>query len=460
MKKMDCDIAVLGGGPAGYVAAIRAVQLGAKAILIEEKDLGGVCMNVGCIPTKALLKTSETAVCIKRSRELGIESHIDSIDWNLAVDRKNRVVKNLNIGIEQLLREKGVVVIKGRGNVESEHKLLVQTAEEVVEINCQNLILATGASPMIPPIQGIHLDGVITSNEALNLDSLPQSMAIIGAGVIGLEFAAMLLPLGVKIIVIESEDRILKNEDSEIAAELLKIMKRQGVSFKLSAAVTKIEKTQEGLAIAYTCGEKEYVQAAGKVLVAVGRKLNSDIFPQLPLVIENGAVMVDEHMETNIRGVYAAGDLIGGKLLAHLAFMEGRVAAENALGINTKINYNAVPSCIYTDPEVASVGMNEEAAKKGGLSPKVGRFDFRNNGRALTLSERDGFVKVIADEENTIIGAQILGANASELISELTLALALKAKANDLADLIHPHPALGEAIWEACADILGRAIHK
>ena len=460
MKKTDCRIAILGGGPAGYVAAIRAAQLGAKVILVEENALGGVCMNIGCIPTKALLKTAETAASVKKAKEFGIDSRIENINWNIAVDRKNRIVRNLNIGIEQLLREKGVIVIKGRGLVTADRKILVETAEEPVEVSCEKLILTTGAAPLIPPIKGIDSGGVITSTDALRFDSLPESIVIIGAGVIGLEFAAMLLPLGVRITVIEQQDRILPNEDAEIAAELLKIMKRQGVSFKLSAAITEIKTTDDGLAVLYTVGEKEFTQSSENVLVAVGRKLNSDLFQSSGINIEKGAVVVDENMETNIEGIYAAGDLTGGKLLAHLAFMEGRVAAENAMGIRSRVNYNAVPSCIYTSPEAASVGMTEDEARLAGISIKVGRFDFRNNGRALTLGEREGFVKVIADQDDTIIGAQILGANASELISELTLAVTLKAKANDLADMIHPHPALGEAIAEACGDILGRAIHK
>lgn len=459
-KDISAEIGILGGGPAGYVAAIRAAQLGAKVTLIEDKELGGVCMNRGCIPTKALLRTSETAAFIKRSKEFGLDSHIENTNWSVAVDRKNRVVKNLNIGLEQLLSAKGITIIKGRGTVESDRKIIVQTAEETIEVSCEKMILTTGAVPLLPAIKGIDSEGVITSNEALTLDVLPENMVIIGAGVIGLEFASMFNSLGVKVTVIELQESILPDQDSEVAAELLKIMKRQGVSFKLSASVKEIQKTGDGLTVSYVVGEKAFVQSCEKVLVAVGRKLNSDMFQNLPMHIEKGAVVVNENMETNIKGVYAAGDLVGGKLLAHLAFMEGRVAAENALGCSSKVNYNAVPTCIYTNLEVASVGITEDEAKQSGISVKVGRFDFRNNGRALTLGEREGFVKVIASQDNVIIGGQILGVNASEMISELTLAITLKAKADDLADMIHPHPALGEAVWEACGDILGRAIHK
>ncbi|WP_434512050.1 dihydrolipoyl dehydrogenase [Desulfitobacterium sp. AusDCA] len=460
MKKTNCTLAVLGGGPAGYVAAIRSAQLGAEVVIIEEKDLGGVCLNRGCIPTKALLKTSEIATTIKRSKEFGLESTIKDKNWNVAVDRKNRVVKNLNAGLEQILQSRGVTILRGKGTVLSDRKLLVQTDVEPIEVNCEKMILTTGAVPLIPPIRGIDLEDVISSHEALSLYFLPESMIIIGAGVIGLEFAAMFSHVGVKVTVIELQDKILPNEDHEIAAELLKIMKRRGISFKLSASVIDIQKEVGGLSVTYLMGKKEFTQSCEKVLVAVGRKLNSDIFEKLSLNIVKGAVVVDENMETNLKGVYAAGDVVGGKQLAHLAFMEGKVAAENALGFTSKVNYNAVPSCIYTYPEVASVGMTEEEAKQKGISVKVGRFDFRNNGRALTLGEREGFVKVIANQDNIIIGGQILGLNASEMISELTLAITLKAKADDLADMIHPHPSLSEAIWEACGDLLGRAIHQ
>lgn len=459
-QELSVDIGILGGGPAGYVAAIRASQLGAKVALVEEKELGGVCLNVGCIPTKALLKSAETASGIKKSKEFGVSSQIDGIDWNVAANRKNRVVKMLRAGVGQLLRAKDVTVLQGKGTVSTKNKISVQTTDGVVSVNCKKMILAAGAAPMLPRIKGIDSDGVITSDEALSMNALPESMVIIGAGVIGLEFANMLNSAGVKVTVLEQMDRILPTADSEVAAELLKIMKRQGIKFKLSASVTEIHRTQDSLSVSYTMNEKSLDQPCEKVLVAVGRKLNMQAFQDLRLKTKNGALVVNESMKTSIKGVYAAGDIIGGKLLAHLSFMEGKVAAENAMGIPSKVNYNAVPACVYTNPEVASVGMAEDAAKQAGTAVKVGRFNFRNNGRALTLGEREGFVKIIADQDDTIIGGQILGSHASEMISELTLAITLKAKASDLADMIHPHPALSEAIWEACADIMGRAIHK
>ena len=453
---------MLGGGPAGYIAAIRASQLGAEVVLIENRELGGVCLNRGCIPTKALLKTSEVVYTIKKSKEFGIDSNISAINWNVSNERKNRVVKNLNMGLEQLLPTKGIKVLKGKGFIKNQKRILVSTSEGEVEICTKKIIITTGSKPLIPSIQGINHAGVITSNEALNLTEVPKSIAIIGAGAIGLELATMFSSLGSKVTIIEMKDKILPYEDNEISTELLKIMKRQRINFKLSASVKEINQAETTLELIYSEKDKESSVLCEKVLVAIGRKLNCDSeeFKNLGLNIEKGAILVDENMETNINGIYAAGDVIGGKLLAHLSFIEGKVAAENALGIQSRVNYAAVPACVYTNPEVASIGINEDEAARLGMEIKIGRFSLRNNGRALTLGEREGFVKIITLKDNTIIGCQILGVNASEMISEITLAITLKVKADILADMIHPHPSLSESIWEACADASGRSLHK
>ena len=455
-------IAILGGGPAGYVAAIRAAGLGAEVVLVEKGELGGVCLNVGCIPTKTLLKSSELYNNIQQSKEFGIDASQSKMDWNISTERKNRVVKNLNRGLENILPHKGIKIIKGIGTIINSKKILVVTCESEVEVNCEKLIIASGSAPLIPNIEGINSTGVITSTDALSLNKLPDSVVIIGGGAIGLEFATMFSSIGVKTTIIEMKNKVLPIEDSEVSTELMKIMKRKGIGFKLSAAVKQIRQSEDGLEVIYSIKDKTESVSCGNVLLAIGRKLNSesDWVKTLGLHIENGAVVVNDRMETNVSGVYAAGDIVGGKLLAHLAFMEGKTAAENALGIESMLNYNAVPACIYTNPEIASVGISEEEAIKNGIKIKTGRFNLRNNGRALSLGEREGFVKIIADENNIIIGGKIMGHNASEIISEVTLAITLKAKADSLADMIHPHPSLSEAIWEACAEIAGRSIHK
>ncbi len=462
MKELEVQLAILGGGPAGYVAAIRAAQLGATVALIEERELGGTCLNRGCIPSKALLKTSEVAHLIGKAKEFGVAAALNDVAWNLAVARKDRVVKNLRLGLEHLMKLNGINLIQGRGRIESSRRILVATGDEDATINCEKLIITTGSEPLLPEIEGIYLDGVITSDEALELQEIPDRLVIIGAGAIGLEFATMFNSAGSRVTVVEILNGILPQLDRDVADELLKVMKRQGIKFQLGSRVQKITGDSGELAVVIEGNGVEATVQATTVLVAVGRKPRSfseDILA-LGLRIDNGRIVVDEHMETSIKGVYAAGDVIGGQLLAHLAFAEGRTAAQNALGFPSKLNYDAVPSCVYTDPEVAAVGMSETEAQRNGYETACGRFYFRNNGRALCKGERDGLVKVITDKKTGIVlGAQILGDSAAEMISEITLAITLGAKAEALSDMIHPHPTLSEAIMEACGDAVGRAIH-
>lgn len=456
-QELSVQIAVLGGGPAGYVAAIRAAQLGADVVVIEKKDLGGVCMNAGCIPTKALLESSHMAVSVNHSKEFGVDSCLNGIPWNQAVARKNRIVKNLNSGLEYLMKSNGIQVLNGIGTVLSPNKILVERAETSTTVNCGKLILATGSSPLRPDIPGINFPCVITSNEALDLETIPEHLGIIGGGVIGVEFASMFREAGSKVTILEKMNQLLPSEDEAVFAGLYKNLKRQGIGVKLGVTVIAI---QPDGTVVYETGEKQQSVFFDLILVAAGRTLNTESFQTLDLSLEHGSVRVNEYLETGITGVYAAGDVIGGKLLAHLAFMEGKTAAENAMGMNHILNRRAVPACVYTTPEIAAVGLSEKEAAALGIQVKTGEFLFRNNGRALTLGEREGFVKVITDEDNVILGGEIFGSTASELISELTLAVTLNVKADVLADMIHPHPSLSEAIWEACGDVCGRAIHK
>jgi len=463
MSRIETNIAVLGGGPAGYVAAIRAAQLGAEVVLIEEKELGGVCLNRGCIPTKSLLRNSEVSHLVQKSKEYGIDTKIEQVDWTSAWSRKERVVKNLRMGLEHLIAANKITLVKGKGSVINPKEIMVETDEEPITVCCRNLIITVGSEPAIPNIAGIGLSGVITSNEALELKEIPRSLAIVGAGVIGLEFADMFSSVGTKVTVIEMEDRVLPAEDKELAEELFKVLKRKGIGFRLGAQVKEIKDEEESLKIIIEEKNKETVLNAEKILAAVGRRLRtySPDLLNLGIKIVNGSIAVNEKMETGVPGVYAAGDAVGGKLLAHLAYAEGRVAVENALGRETRLNYDAVPSCVYTHPEIASVGLNEQEAQRRGKTVKIGRFDLRHNGRALTMGERDGFVKVVVDANTgVILGGQILGSQASEMISELTLAVTLGVKAEILMEMIHPHPTLSEAVMEACGDAVGRSIHK
>ncbi len=460
-KEMKSEIVVLGGGPAGYAAALRAAQLGAQVILIEEKKVGGTCLNEGCIPTKTLLRSSGLAAEIKHAKEFGLEAHLDNIHWDSATKRKDRVVKMLQSGVAQLLKARGVTVLLGHGEVQSPETVLVHAEDEIITVQCKKLILATGAIPLLPPIPGVELEGVWTSTDALSLEHIPDRVVIIGAGVIGLEFASILSPLGTKVTVVEQQSNILPGVDEEVTAELLKYMKRQGISVWLSTSVQSIRSSEHGLTVLCQKADGSTEIECGGVLVAVGRKLSTESFHALPLKMERGAVWVDDTMETSLPGVYAVGDVTGGKLLAHLAFTKGMIAAEHAVkGASDRHNSATIPACIYTTPEIASVGMTEKEAEAKGIMVKVGRFAFRSNGRALSLGQREGFVKVIAGEDNRIIGGHILGAEASEVISELSLAVALGLKVEDLACVIHPHPSLSEAVWEACLEILDEPFHQ
>ena len=461
-NELNVDIAITGGGPAGYVAAIRASQLGATVALIEEREIGGTCLNRGCIPTKALLKTSESVYNIKKFKEIGINLSASSINWETAVNRKDRIVKSLRMGLEGLMAKNKIHYIKGKAFIKSPNLVVVNSDNESSIINCKKMIITMGSEPYVPDIPGINQEGVITSDEALELKEIPKNLVIIGGGIIGLEFATMFNSVGSKVTIVEMLEKLLPNEDAELGEELLKLMKRQGIKFKLGAKLKNISK-DEGLQVSIDDQGTESVLEANLILIAVGRKLKSfsDDIEALEISIKDKAICVNENMETNIKGVYAAGDVIGGKLLAHLSFAEGKTAAENALGINSKINYDAVPSCVYTMPEVATVGINELEAINRGIEVKTGRFDFRNNGRALCINEREGYVKVVIDKiSGVIIGGQILGEKASEMISELTLAVTLKLKADLLSQVIHPHPTLSEAIMEACGDAVDKAIHK
>lgn len=462
-REVDVEVAILGGGPAGYLAAVRAAQLGARVVIVEQDQFGGVCLNRGCIPTKALLRTVELAALARKGQEFGIVGPPPMVDWTAAHSRKNRVVKSLRQGVEYLLHKDAITIIKGQGLIVDSKLLSVETAEGKVTVHCKKILVATGSQAIRPNIPGMDSSLVLTSDEILSLEEVPKQLTIIGGGAIGLEFAQMFNGLGSKVSVIEMADQVLPQEDAEIATEVLKILKRQGVKVNLSSAVTDVAFDASGAKVMFQTQGKDGMVEADTVLLAVGRKpaVPAELIALGAATGRQGALIVNAQMETSLQGIYAAGDVTGGKLLAHKAYAEGRVAVENALGGSNTLNYNAIPSCVYLQPELASVGLDEKTAAMQGHAVKTGRFDFRNNGRAQCMGEREGMVKVVTDKEtHVILGAQLLGPQATELISELTLAVSLGIKAETLADLVHPHPTLSEALMEACADAVGRSIHK
>lgn len=453
------DIVVLGGGSGGYVAAIKASQMGAKTALIEKKDLGGVCLNWGCIPTKTLLKSAKVYHYVKNASTFGIDIADDakiSLNWPNMIKRKDNVVKKLTGGVKVLLDKNGVDTYIGEGKVIDKNTLEVNG--EI--ISTKNLIIATGSKPFIPPIKGIDerlkSSFVLTSKEILSLNELPKKLVIIGGGVIGVEFASLLSELNCEVTIVEKAPYILINNDQDIRKAMVKLLEKQGIKIFTSADVQEIKNGQ----IVVNINDKEKILSSDKVLVSIGTRPNLDNLTHLGLELERSAIKTNEKMETNIKGVYAIGDVNGKYMLAHVASHEGIVAVENILGHPSILDYQKIPSGIYTSPEIASVGLTEEQAKEKGLDYKIGIFPLGANGKALAEGDTEGFVKVIADKKyGEILGVHILSPNATDMIAELVVTMNLEATIYDIANSIHPHPTLSEAIMEASLSAIDKAIH-
>lgn len=460
----NTDILIIGGGPAGYVAALKASQLGAKVTVVESSKVGGTCLNKGCIPTKSLLECTHVYEVVKGSSNFGVLTDNASIDFTKVASRKDTIVKQLVAGVEYLLKSGGVEVIEGTAAFtgRSEVEITEQSGNKC-KLSAQKFIIASGSLPVMPPIPGINSDNVITSEEALEIDILPESMVIIGGGVIGVEFATIFASAGVKVTIVEMMSRLVPAVDIEAAETLKRSLKKKGVSVYLNSKVESISDSTDGKIVRVISEKGQEIDlAAAKVLVSVGRKANTQglNLENAGVKTERGYIVVNEKMETNVPGIFAAGDVTGGILLAHVAFREGEIAAENALGHESAATYKAVPNCIFTRPEIGSVGLSEEKAKEAGYQIKIGKFPFRANGKALVEGEADGFVKVIADAEtDKVLGVHIIGPHATELILEGALGVELGATAKDIAKTIHAHPTLGEAMLESALDVDGLALH-
>ena len=451
-------IAILGGGPGGYVAAIKAAQLGAKVVLIEGGPIGGVCLNEGCIPTKTLLKSAKVYQDILNSEKYGIgiggQAEI-KIDWNAMLKRKDGVVSQLTSGVENLLKQNGVEVANGFGEVIDRHTILVNGEK----ISAQNLIIATGSSPTVLPIAGLEAaleQGLaVTSTGALNLKEIPRELIVAGGGVVGIEFAALFNALGSKVTVLEKFN-VLGSLDSDLQRYMLRLLKKKGVKIYNEADIQRFEGSK---VVAKIKGETREFRG-DRVIVSLGRRPNVEAAQKLGLAMDKGGVRTNERLETNIPGVYAIGDLNGKHMLAHVASAEGLVAVENIMGKSATINYDKVPACIYSFPEVAVVGLTEEEAKHRGHDVKIGTFPLAANGKALAEGETEGLIKIVADSQyGEILGVHIIAAQATDLIAEAVLALELEATLPDLAMAIHPHPTSSEIVMEAAHAALGKAIH-
>ncbi|MDK2919198.1 MAG: dihydrolipoamide dehydrogenase [Candidatus Petromonas sp.] len=454
-------IAVIGGGPGGYVAAIKASILGADVTVVEKKNLGGTCLNLGCIPTKSLLACSEVLEMINSCKDFGV--NIDGeikANFSVMMKRKNKIVDQIKNGIEFLFKERGIELINGFGKLIDRNKIEVSKKDGTKEIvEADKIILATGSVPVVPSMFPYDGKYIITSDEALQLDNLPQSMIIVGGGVIGCEFGQFFKKLGVKITIVEMADQILPFEDKDVSKQLSRAFKKDKIKMIVKDKIETVD-IKEGKVVASLSSGKNL--EAEKMLVSVGRKpfIEGLGLEELDIDIKNGKVVVNENMETSIEGVYAIGDIVDSPFLAHVASKEGIIAVENALGKNKKIKYRAVPRCVYTNPEIASVGVTEKKLKEEGIQYKVGKFDFRGLGKAQAIGKFQGFVKVLADDTDKIIGASIVGPHATDLLSELTLAVHLGLTAEEVGDVIHPHPTLSEALMEALHDVHNQCVHS
>lgn len=459
------DVAVLGSGPGGYVAAIKAAQRGLKVALVEKRFLGGTCLNVGCIPTKALVACAEELRAIKSARDFGITVEGVSFDYCKMLARKDRVVKQVRSGVEFLMKKNGVTVYNGAGTLTGPHSIGIAN-EEQQEITADYLILATGSVPSRPPIPGLDGSCVVNSETLLSWPEVPGSLAVIGGGAIGLEFAFYFNALGVKVTVLEALPHILPMEDAQIAGELANSLKRQGITIVAGAMVAGIEDENGKKVVRYAIQEgdekKEAAVSADLVLVATGRwPFTEDCgFESVGIRIERRAVQVDEYLHTGVEHIYAIGDVIGGMLLAHKASHEAVVAVENITGSRRPAHCHAMPTGVYTDPEVASVGMTEVEAREAGLEVAVGTFPVRVLGRSVAYGIREGLAKVVINKaDNVVIGAQIISSHATDLITEATLAVQNRLTAEQFVHTVHPHPTLSEAFHEAVEAALGHPLH-
>ena len=452
----EFDVVVIGGGPAGYVAAIRAAQVGGKVAVVEKSELGGTCLNRVCIPTKTFLKNAEIIEGIEMSSKRGIilENEKFTVDMPKVVSLKNEIVKTLTNGVQGLLKSNSIKIFKGVGKINKDKDVVIN-GEEVLRTN--KIILAGGSKVGSVNIPGIESKRVLTSDDILDLKELPKSLAVIGGGVVGVELGQAYLSFGSEVTVIEMMDRIVPGVDREASETLRKALEKKGMKILTSSKIKEI--IDEGDKLRIKLEDKEDV-VAEKALLSIGRVPDLEAVGELNLEMERGKIKVDKYMETSMEGVYAPGDINGIKMLAHAAFRMGEVAAENAiLGNHREIKLETTPSAIYTIPEVGMVGLTEEEAKEK-YDISVGKFEFVGNGRALASGDTTGFVKVIADKKyGEILGVHIVGQSAAEIINEASSLMAMEITVDEVIKTIHGHPTFSEALFEACADVLGEAIH-
>ena len=455
-------IAILGAGPGGYVAAIRAAQLGAKVTIIENRALGGVCLNWGCIPSKALLSVVELGEKLKKAHDLGLQlSQLPVYVPEQMVARKNRVVGGLVNGIATLLKQWGVSHVQGTGRLVNDRTVRVSLADGTeTSVQAEGIVIATGSSSQALPMFPVDGYDIMTSQDALEIPRIPDRLLIVGGGVEGCEFASLYAGLGSQVTVVEILPRVLPSEDDEISAFIERELKKRRVRIIVGNSVKSVAKTDAGIASELADGERLDCDA---IIVSVGRRCNTNGIGLEEAGVklgDQGEIEVDDHLETNVPGVYAIGDVVGKAMLAHVASAQGKVAADNLVGNPKTMNYDVVPAGIFTLPEIGRVGLTEGQIRERGIVPNIGRFRYGALGKAHAVGDTVGLVKILADPKtDRVLGAHLVGTHAADLVHQAALAMQLNAKAQDVASMIHAHPTHTEALMEAFEDVEGKAVH-